>query len=77
MDKPDEENTMNWIRVEDSLPPEGESVDVFSKEEWRQCDVKYTKGIFQNYVYDYDDDFSHMEKIDNVTHWMHSPRHPQ
>ncbi len=67
---------MAWISVKKQLPEEDESVDVFTKEDWRVCSVKFSKGKFEKYIFDHDDNFFDMEEIKNVTHWSKYPDFP-
>ncbi len=64
---------MNWIKCEDQLPPEEQKINTLWFDVWvegfRLIDVKYKNGDFIEQIQDHDGDYSHDEKIYNVTHW--------
>ena len=64
-----------WISVEDELPT-SQDVDVWI-DGYRVSDCSFVDGDFEEVVLDHDGDYSHMEKLDGVTHWMYSPEPPE
>ena len=66
---------MNWISVKDSLPEDGERVDVWRGGifKWRQCEVYFIDdGEEANFYRSSTMD----DKLLEVTHWMREPEPP-
>ncbi len=65
---------MEWISVEDELPPEEKQMNTLYFDVWidecREVGVKFTKGAFYEQVLDSDGDISHHEELEGVTHWL-------
>lgn len=66
---------MEWINKNDELPPEEKEENTLWFDVWangnREPDAKFKDGDFYRQVLDYQDDYSHDEKIEDVTHWMY------
>ena len=68
------EPVVRWISVQESLPDEPTAHEQMFCDCWadgyRNADVNFEGGEFHSVIEDYQGDFSHLEKIENVTHWM-------
>jgi len=68
------EPVVRWISVKERLPEEPTAYDQMFCDCWadgyRNTDVNFKDGEFHSVMEDYQGDFSHLEKIENVTHWM-------
>ena len=64
-----------WISVEARLPKNQDTIDVWC--EFRVTDCKFTENKFYIDILDNDEDFSHSELLEGVTHWMPLPEPPE
>ena len=74
-----------WIDVNDRLPENTGLNDHFDvwvapkqlRSGYREADVQIKDGEFKTVELDGDGDFSHLENISHVTHWIPLPKPPE
>lgn len=71
----------NWIDIKDRLPANSSIgdkryYDIWCSDYGRIADVEFFEDCFQGMILDYQGDYSHNNKIENVTHWMEVPDSP-
>jgi len=81
----EDKSMSEWISVEDELPEEPKSeycstfVDLYIADKsngYRKPDCEFRDDKFWEFIEDYQGDYSHMEEMKNVTHWMYESAAP-